>query len=81
MKFVCGLGTNENEYIINGVKYIVDSSFQSAKIPNNPSITDRFKRIIKSDFTPLTAESIQSKIIADNVCSDCITSDDVRKED
>lgn len=69
MKFVCGLGTNENEYIINGVKYIVDSSFQSAKILNNPSITDRFKRILKSDFTPLTAESIQSKMTADNVCS------------
>ena len=69
MKFVCGLGANENEYIINGVKYIVDSSFQSVKIPSNPSITDRFKRIIKSDFTPLTAESIQSKMTADNVCS------------
>lgn len=81
MKFVCGLAQQENEYVINGVKYIVGSSFQSAKIPTNPSITDRFKRILKSDFTPLTVNFISTKINADDVCSGCMTSADVRKED
>ena len=69
MKFICGLAQKENEYVINGVKYIVGSSFQCEKIQSNPSITDRFKRIIKNDIIPLTAESIQSKMTADNVCS------------
>ena len=81
MKFVCGLAQQENEYLINGIRYIVGSSFQSAKIQSNPTIAERFKRIIKSDFTPLTAEAIQDKIAADNVCSGCTTSTDVRKED
>ncbi len=29
MKFICGLAQQENEYVINGVKYIVGSSFQT----------------------------------------------------
>ena len=69
MKFVCGLAQQENEYVINGVKYIVGSSFQSAKIPTNPSITDRLKRILKSDFTPLTADFLTTTMNADDVCS------------
>lgn len=81
MKFICGLAQREEEYLINGVKYIVGSSFQSAKIPSNPSISDRFKRIIQNDAVPLTAESTQSKITADNVCPGCTTFADVRKED
>lgn len=81
MKFICGLAQKEEEYVINGVRYIVGSSFQSAKILSNPSISDRFKRIIQNDAVPLTAESIQGKMTADNVCPGCTTSADVRKED
>lgn len=54
MKFICGLAQQENEYVINGVKYIVDSSFMTSKIGNHPTITDCFKRIVTSDFVPLT---------------------------
>lgn len=69
MKFICALAPDENEYIINGVKYIVGSSFQSAKVETNASITDRFKRIITSDFTPLTQAKTPSKLTKDDVCS------------
>ena len=69
MKFVCGLAQQENEYVINGVKYTVGSSFQSAKIPTSPSITDRFKRVLKSDFIPLTMNFMPTKMNADDVCS------------
>lgn len=65
MEFICGLAQQENEYVINGVKYIVDSSFKTA----NPSITDRFKRIITSDFVDLTNESPPSKMAVEYVCS------------
>lgn len=69
MKFICGLAQQENEYVINGVKYIVGSSFRTAKIQSNPSITDRFKRIITSDFVDLTNESPPSKMAVEYVCS------------
>lgn len=72
MKFICGLAQQENEYVINGVRYIVGSSFRTAKIPkiqSNPSITDRFKRIITSDFVDLTNESPPGKMAVEYVCS------------
>lgn len=69
MKFICGLAQQENEYVINGVKYIVGSSFRTAKIQSNPSITDRFKRIITSDFVDLTNESPPGKMAVEYVCS------------
>lgn len=69
MKFICALAPNDNEYLINGVKYIVGASFQSARLETSSSLADRFKRIITSDLTPLTLETIQSKMTADDVCS------------
>ena len=68
MKFICGLAQQENEYVINGVKCIVGSSFRTAKIQSNPSITDRFNRIITSDFVDLTDESPPSKMAVEYVC-------------
>lgn len=69
MKFICGLAQRENEYVINGVKYIVGSSFMPSKIRNSPTITDRFKKIVTSDFVPLTEESPPSKMAVEYVCS------------
>ena len=69
MKFICALAPDDSEYLINGVNYIVGSSFQSARVETSSSIADRFKRIITSDFTPLTLDSIQSKMTADDMCS------------
>lgn len=69
MKFICGLAQQENEYVINGVKYIVGSSFMTSKVENHPTITDRFKRIITSDFVDLTDESPPSKMAVEYVCS------------
>ena len=69
MKFICALAQQENEYVINGVKYIVGSSFQTTKVGNHPTITDRFKRIVTSDFVPLTDKSPPSKMAVEYVCS------------
>ena len=69
MKFICGLAQQENEYVINGVKYIVGSSFMTSKIRNHPTITDRFKRIVTGDFVDLTNESPPSKMAVEYVCS------------
>ena len=69
MKIICGLAQQENEYVINGVKYIVGSSFMTSKIQNYPTITDRFKRIVTSDFVPLTDESPPITMAVEYVCS------------
>ena len=48
----------EQEYAVNGVRYIVGSSFQSSKVPTSTTIHDRFKRIVSGDTVPLSLESV-----------------------
>ena len=45
---------NEQEYAVNGVRYIVGSCFQSSKVPTSTTIHDRFKRIVSGDTVPLS---------------------------
>ena len=49
-KFIVGLGGPPRKYEINGVKYIVSSSFQTAKIKEHQSITERFGKALKFQF-------------------------------
>jgi len=67
--FICGLYDGDREYVINGVRYIVGSSFQTAKTENNSSITDRFKRIVTSDIVPLTDGKPPTTMAEEYVCS------------
>ena len=59
----------EQEYTVNGVRYIVGSVFQTTKILDNPSITDRFKRIVTSDVIPLSEGVANDTMAAEYVCS------------
>ena len=59
----------EQEYTVNGVHYIVGSSFQSSKVPTSTTIHDRFKRIISGDTVPLSVESMDDTMAAEYVCS------------
>ena len=59
----------EQEYTVNGVRYIVDSCFQTTKIADNPSIADRFKRIVTSDVVPLAIEETDATMESEYVCS------------
>ena len=52
-KFIVGLGGPPRQYEINGVKYIVSSSFQTAKIKEHQSITQRFGKALKEQFAHL----------------------------
>ena len=60
---------NEQEYTVNGVRYIVGSSFQSSKAPTSTTIHDRFKRIVSGDTVPLSIESVDDTMAAEYVCS------------
>ena len=59
----------EQEYMVNGVRYIVGSSFQSSKVPTSTTIQDRFKRIVSGDTVPLPVESTDDTMAAEYVCS------------
>ena len=59
----------EQEYTVNGVHYIVSSCFQTTKIVDNPSIADRFKRIVTSDVIPLPVENTDATMESEYVCS------------
>ena len=60
---------NEQEYTVNGVRYIVGSCFQSCKMPASTTINDRFKRIVSGDTVPLSAGSMDDTMAAEYVCS------------
>ena len=59
----------EQEYTVNGVRYVVGSSFQSSKLPTSTTIQDRFKRIVSGDTVPLPVESTDDTMAAEYVCS------------
>ena len=59
----------EQEYTVNGVRYVVASSFQSNKVPTSTTIHDRFKRIVSGDTVPLPVESTDDTMAEEYVCS------------
>ena len=60
---------DEQEYTVNGVRYIVGSCFQSGKVPTNPTIHDRFKRIVSSHSVELPISDKDHTMAAEYVCS------------
>ena len=59
----------EQEYTVNGVRYIVGSCFQSSKVPTSTTIHDRFKRIVSGNSVPLSVERTNDTMAAEYVCS------------
>ena len=57
MNLIQSLVSKENKYVINGVTYIVSSSFQTAKNKYSKKFNDKLKNIIKNDIVPLTDET------------------------
>ena len=59
----------EQEYTVNGVRYIVGSCFQSSKVQTSTTIQDRFKRIVSGNSVPLSVERTDDTMAAEYVCS------------
>ena len=59
----------EQEYTVNGVRYIVASCFQSSKTPTSATIQDRFKRIVSGNSVPLSVKDADDTMVAEYVCS------------
>ncbi len=60
----------DEEYVINGVRYLVSSKFPPSKITKiENTINDRLKNHIGSDFAHLTTVKDENTIQAEYVCS------------
>lgn len=58
-----------NEYVVNGVTYTVESRFVPYDIKNKQTtFHDKIKRIIRSDFIPLTVNTDEDILETNNVC-------------
>lgn len=68
-KFIVGLVDRNHEYEINGVKYIVSSSFQTAKIKEHQGIVERFGKALKSQFAHLYRKCGFDIMAVDKACS------------
>lgn len=78
--WIVGLGKDIHEYKVNGVTYIVSSRFDPP-FKNNPTLSERMKRIVIGEFVHLINKSPANTMEDEYVCSDCIASKDARKED
>ena len=58
--------TDANEYVINGVRYIVSTRFSKTK---NKTMKEKLSDFIGSDFAHLTTTEDENTIQAEYVCS------------
>ena len=71
-KFIVGLGGSPRQYEINGVKYIVSSSFQTAKTKEHQSFTQRFGKALKEQFAHLYRKCGFDIMAVDKACSTAV---------
>ena len=69
--FVVGLGGKEHEYMLNGVRYIVSSRFESPsfRTHTDQTFSDRVGSFVGSDFADLKPEISDDKLATEYVCS------------
>lgn len=77
-KYLQSLAHGVQEYVINGVRYTVESRYDPKF--EHATIGDRLKKSISSDYIRLPVDANDGIITAEYVCSDCDVSIDTRKE-
>ena len=71
-KFIVPLGNQPDEYVINGVRYVVSSKYQKPDfkdLKQSTVLNDCVENYLTSDFADLTIENSSSKMMAEYVCS------------
>ena len=71
-RFIVGFGPDTNEYVINGVRYIVESRYEPTnfkRMESNRRIDHRLEKYIKSPLTDLPLSSEDDTLKAGYVCS------------
>lgn len=69
LRIFVGLGSQEREYTVNGVRYIVSSSFQKPDFKEDTTIMNRFKRLTVNEPIPLQEKESSDTMGAEYVCS------------
>lgn len=70
LRFIIGLGADDHEYSVNGVRYVVSSRFQKPfEKPKNPMISERINNYLSGDFADLTVPSNYDTMAEEYVCS------------
>ena len=70
LKFIVGLGADDHEYSVNGVRYVVSSRFQKPfEKPKNPMMSERVNHYLSGDFAELTVNKHYSTMAEEYVCS------------
>lgn len=71
-RFIVGFGSDTNEYVINGVRYIVESRYAPVDfrhMDQNARIDHRLENYIAGDFAELTPLHPVDTMKAESVCS------------
>lgn len=71
-RFIVGFDSEEREYTINGVRYIVESRYEPINFRNisqNTELGNRLKSYIAGDFADLPSPTADGKIDAEYVCT------------
>lgn len=71
-RYIVGLYPDINEYIINGVRYIVERHYEPmdfCHMRQNTRIDHRLENYLKSDFVDLTLPPVSNKIEVESVRS------------
>lgn len=70
LRFIVGLGADDHEYSVNGVRYIVSSRFQKPfEKPKNPMMSEMINDYLSGDFADLTVNSDSDTMTEEYVCS------------
>ena len=69
MRIFVGLGGSKREYVINGVRYFVESNFQRANFEKDTNVRDRFERLTVNEPISLQVAEIPDTIAEEYVCS------------
>lgn len=70
LRFIVGLGADDHEYSVNGVKYVVSSRFQKPfEKPKNPMMSERINDYLSGDFADLTVPPNDDRMAEEYVCS------------
>ena len=71
-KFIVPIGFEPDEYVINGVKYIVSSQYQKPNFRDtkqNTVVNGCIGKYLTSDFADLTISDSLDKMVAEYDCS------------
>ena len=68
-KFYRDIFSQEQEYRVGQVRYIVESHFSPFPEPEQKTMRDRVEKLLTGDFVDLTLFETPDTIEAENVCS------------